>query len=49
VARVAINIVTYNNAGDIDRCLESVFQQVYRDFAVTVLDNHSTDNTLTPA
>jgi GT2 family glycosyltransferase len=46
VAQVAINIVTYNSAGDIDRCLESVFQQDYRDFAVTVLDNHSTDTTM---
>jgi GT2 family glycosyltransferase len=46
VARVAINIVTYNSAGNIDRCLESVFQQDYRDFAVTVLDNQSTDDTL---
>jgi GT2 family glycosyltransferase len=46
VARVAINIVTYNSAKVIDRCLESVLRQKYRNFVVTVLDNHSTDDTL---
>jgi GT2 family glycosyltransferase len=46
MVRVAINIVTYNSAKHIDHCLESVFRQEYQDFAVTVLDNHSTDDTV---
>src|SRR5690242_18617318 len=46
MARVAINIVTYNSAATIRACLEAVFQQEYRDFCVTVIDNHSTDETL---
>jgi GT2 family glycosyltransferase len=45
MARVAINVVTYNSAASIDSCLTSVFQQDYRDFEVTVIDNNSQDAT----
>lgn len=46
MARVAINIVTYNSAGIIDACLASVFRQEYRDFSVMVIDNGSQDSTV---
>jgi GT2 family glycosyltransferase len=45
MARVAINVVTYNSAASIDSCLTSVFLQDYRDFEVTVIDNNSQDGT----
>jgi GT2 family glycosyltransferase len=45
MARVAINVVTYNSGASIDSCLTSIFQQDYRDFEVTVIDNHSQDDT----
>ena len=47
MARVAINIITHNSADHLDACLHSVFEQEYRDFQVTVIDNGSTDDTLT--
>lgn len=46
MARVAVNIVTFNNADCLDSCLESLRRQDYKDFLVTVLDNHSSDATL---
>lgn len=45
--RYAINIVTYNSADRIDGCLDSVFAQDWPDYRVTVIDNASTDHTLT--
>lgn len=44
--RVAVNIVTFNSAGDIKACLESLQQQTFRDFAIHILDNASIDDTL---
>ena len=44
--RVAVNIVTYNSSATIGACLGALFNQTYRDFSVTIIDNHSTDNTL---
>ena len=44
--RVAVNIVTFNSAGDIKACLESLQQQTFRDFAIHILDNASNDDTL---
>src|SRR6266581_4896376 len=44
--RVAVNIVTFNSAGDIKACLESLHQQTFRDFAIHILDNASKDDTL---
>ncbi|MGH2447359.1 MAG: glycosyltransferase family 2 protein [Chloroflexota bacterium] len=43
--RVAINIVTFNSALNIDACLASVLEQNYPSFSVTVLDNASQDET----
>src|SRR5947209_89646 len=45
MARLAINIVTYNSAAIVDPCLTSVFHQDYPDFDVTVIDNNSEDAT----
>jgi GT2 family glycosyltransferase len=44
--RVAVNIVTFNSAGDIKACLESLQQQTFHDFGIHILDNASQDDTL---
>lgn len=41
--RVSIIIPSYNTAGLIQGCLESVFQQTYRDFEVIVVNDGSPD------
>jgi len=46
VIRVAVNIVTFNSAGDIAACLESLRAQTFREFEVHVFDNASSDDTL---
>jgi GT2 family glycosyltransferase len=46
MVKVAVNIVTFNSAGDIAACLESVAAQTFRDFQVHVLDNASSDDTI---
>jgi GT2 family glycosyltransferase len=46
MVKVAVNIVTFNSAGDIAACLESVAAQTFRDFHVHVLDNASSDDTI---
>jgi GT2 family glycosyltransferase len=46
MVKVAVNIVTFNSERDITACLESLTKQTYRDFRIHVLDNASTDNTL---
>src|SRR5262249_54736082 len=45
-SRVAVNIVTFNSAGDIAACLESLGRQTFRDFEIHILDNASADDTL---
>jgi len=45
MARIAVNIVTYNSADTIEACLEAVLGQTYSDLEVLVVDNHSTDDT----
>src|SRR5215469_12508713 len=42
---VSILITTYNSAGFLQRCLESVLQQDYTDREVIIVDNASTDGT----
>lgn len=44
--RVSVNIVTHNNAGIIDACLQAVMRQKYPDVLVTVIDNRSSDATV---
>src|SRR5215470_16399293 len=46
MARVAVNIVTFNSAPDIAACLESLRRQLFRDFEIHILDNASSDDTL---
>jgi GT2 family glycosyltransferase len=45
-SRVAVNIVTFNSAGDIAACLESLHRQTFEDFRIHILDNASSDDTL---
>lgn len=42
---VSIIIVTYNSEEYIDNCLKSVFQSIYSQFEVVIIDNNSTDTT----
>jgi GT2 family glycosyltransferase len=46
MVKVAVNIVTFNSAGDITACLKSLATQTFRDFQINVLDNASSDDTL---
>jgi GT2 family glycosyltransferase len=46
MARVDVHIVTFNSANVIDACLESVRRQGFPDFAITVIDNGSSDGTV---
>jgi GT2 family glycosyltransferase len=46
IPRVAVNIVTFNSAGDIGQCLESIRDQTFRDFRVHIFDNASADETM---
>ena len=46
MVKAAVNIVTFNSAGDITRCLESLQQQTFKDFEIHVFDNASIDDTL---
>src|SRR5690606_2055638 len=45
-SNISIVIVTWNNEKDISECLESVFNQSYNNFQVILVDNNSTDNTV---
>jgi GT2 family glycosyltransferase len=46
MVKVAVNIVTFNSAGDITVCLQSLHSQTLRDFEVHIFDNASRDETL---
>lgn len=46
MVKVSVNIVTFNSAGDIAACLESLRSQTFADFAVHIYDNASHDDTL---
>jgi len=46
MVKIAVNIVTFNSAGDIGACLETLRSQTFRDFAIHVFDNASKDETL---
>ena len=47
--KVSIIIRTKNEERWIDACLESVFNQTYKDFEVIIVDNQSTDQTISYA
>lgn len=42
---VSVVIPTFNHAGYLGRALQSVLDQIYTNWEVFVIDNHSTDNT----
>ena len=44
--KVIIQIVTYNSVSCIEKCLESVEKQTFKDFLVLLLDNQSSDDTV---
>jgi len=44
--QVAVTIVTYNSALVIGRCLHNLQKQTYRNFSICVVDNASTDRTV---
>ncbi len=46
MVRVSVNIVTFNSAGDIEACLESLQRQTLDNFRIRILDNASEDATL---
>lgn len=43
---ISLLIVTYNSSDTIKECLESLEEQVYRDFEIILVDNNSKDNTI---
>jgi glycosyltransferase involved in cell wall biosynthesis len=43
---LSVVILTFNSDATIGHCLESLIQQEYRDFEVVVVDDNSTDDTL---
>ncbi len=46
MARVSINIVTWNSLKYLPEALESISRQTYRDFSVLIIDNASSDGTI---
>ena len=43
--RISVVIAVYNGAQTIQRALDSIFEQTYRDLEVVVIDGGSTDGT----
>jgi glycosyltransferase involved in cell wall biosynthesis len=46
VTKVSVCIPVYNSAATVERSIESVLTQTYRDFECIVVDNHSNDATV---
>ena len=44
--RFSIIIPNYNNAEWLDKCLQSIFNQTFKDYQIIVVDDCSTDNSL---
>ncbi|MBI3006618.1 MAG: glycosyltransferase family 2 protein [Ignavibacteriales bacterium] len=42
---MSVNIITYNRATFLFRCVQSVLDQTFNDFEIVVIDDGSTDNT----
>jgi len=42
---VSVIIPTYNHAHFLERALQSVFDQTFKNLEIIVVDNHSQDNT----
>lgn len=45
MTKLSVCIPAYNNASTVERSIESVLGQTYRDFECVVIDNNSTDST----
>ncbi len=46
MVKVAVNLVTFNSAVDIEACIKSLEAQTFRDFRIHIFDNASNDGTL---
>lgn len=44
--KVSINLVTWNGERYIENCLRSVLNQTFKDYAIIIIDNGSTDQTV---
>jgi GT2 family glycosyltransferase len=44
--KVSINLVSWNGAKYIDNCLRSVLNQTYKDYSILIIDNGSSDETV---
>lgn len=44
--KISIQIVTWNSLKFLPDCLESIFNQTFRDFIILIIDNASTDGTI---
>lgn len=44
--KVSIQIVTWNSRKFLPECLESIFNQTYKDYSVLIIDNASNDDTI---
>ena len=42
---VSVIIPTYNSSRTLEKCLESIKNQTYKNIEIIVVDNNSTDNT----
>ena len=43
---ISIIIATYNSGKFLEKCLQSIFEQSYQNFEIIIIDNKSTDKTL---
>lgn len=44
--KISIILTTYNVENYIEKCIESLLKQTYKDFELIIIDDGSTDNTL---
>ena len=44
--RASVIVINYNNFKYLNRCLNSLIQQKYKNFEIVLVDDNSTDNSL---